>query len=405
MVKILKGKVINLKQALEGLKVIELGNILAGPFCGTLMADFGAEVIKIEPPEVGDLMRDMGRISEIWFAVEARNKKNITLNVKHKQGKELLAKLLSDADIVIENFRPGVFAKLGFSWERLQEINPRLIYVCASGYGQTGPYSRRPSLDRVGLATGGLLHVTGFPDGAPVKPGVSVGDFMTAMFGCIGAMFAVYNRDVLGSGKGQMIDCCLSETALRIQESIIAEYSYDGTIRERIGNATLVTSPAGHFLTKDNQYLVLTVVGDKVFSLFAKAINREDLLENPKYNNPAGRMTYREELNKIAEDWALLHTLDECLNALGEEVPCSRVFNVEDIMNFEQFKFREDIIQVATKKFGKLSMQSVVPKMSETPGQVKWAGEELGRFNEEIFCEKLGLSSQDLRDLKTNGVI
>lgn len=394
-----------MKQALEGLKVVELGNILAGPFCGTLLADFGAEVIKVEPPGVGDLMREMGRIPDIWFAVEARNKKNVTLDIRSQRGKQLLTQLLRDADIVIQNFRPGVFDKLGFSWERLQEINPRLIYVCSSGYGQTGPYSRRPSLDRIGLATGGLLHITGFPDGAPIKPGVSVADFMTAMFGCIGAMFAVYSRDVIGTGKGQMIDCCLSETVLRIQESIIAEYSYDGDIRERIGNAALVTSPAGHFLTKDNKYLILTVVGDKVFSQFAKAINREDLLDNPKYNNAKGRMVNREELNQIAADWAILYTLDECLEALGDEVPASKVFNVADIMNFAQFKFRENIIQIATKQFGTISMQNVVPKMSATPGKVNWAGEELGRFNKEIFCDKLGLSSMEFEQLKADGII
>lgn len=394
-----------MKQALEGLKVVELGNILAGPFCGTLLADFGAEVIKVEPPETGDLMRGMGRIPNIWFAVEGRNKKNVTLNLKDKRGKQLLTQLLRDADIVIENFRPGVFAKLGFSWEQLQEINPRLIYVCSSGYGQTGPYSHRPSLDRIGLATGGLLHITGYPDSAPIKPGVSVADFWTAMFGCIGAMFAVYNRDVVGTGKGQMIDCCLSESVLRLQESIIAEYSFDGYIRERMGNAAMVTSPAEHFLTKDKKYLILTVVGDKVFHKFAQAINREDLLDDPKFNNPDGRMVNRDELNQITADWALLHTLDECLSALGEEVPCSKIFNVEDIMNFEQFKFREDIIQVATKQFGTISMQNVVPKMSGTPGKVNWAGEEIGCFNDEVFGGRLGLSADELEQLKADGVI
>lgn len=394
-----------MNQALAGLKVVELGNILAGPFCGTLMADFGAEVIKVEPPVDGDLMRGMGRIPEIWFAVEARNKKNITINIKEQRGKELLTELLRDADIVIENFRPGVFAKLGFSWEKLQEINPRLIYVCSTGYGQTGPFARRPSLDRIGLATGGFLNITGFPGGPPIKPGISVADFMTAMFGCIGAMFAVYNRDVVGTGKGQMVDCALSESILRTQESIIAEYSYDGEIRECIGNEAMVTSPADHFLTSDNQYLILTVVGDKVFSDFAKAIKREDLIENPRYNNANGRMVNRKELNKIAADWAVLHTLDDCLEALGDKVPCSKVFTVEDIMKFEQYKFRENIIEVDTKQFGKISMQNVVPKMSGTPGKVNWAGEELGRFNNEIFRDKLGLSDTEIKQLKAAGVI
>lgn len=385
--------------------MVELGNIIAGPFCGTLMADFGAEVIKVEPPEVGDLMRGMGRIPNIWFAVEGRNKKNITLNLKDARGRQLLAQLLGDADIVIENFRPGVFAKLGFSWETLQELNPRLIYVCSSGYGQTGPYAHKPSLDRIGLATGGLLHITGYPDSAPIKPGVSVADFWTAMFGCIGAMFAVYSRDVIGTGKGQMIDCCLSESVLRLQESVIAEYSFDGYVRERIGNAAMVTSPAGHFLTKDNEYLIVTVVGDKVFSKFAKAIGREDLLANPKYNTADGRMVNRDELNEITAEWALRHPLAECLGALGDDVPCSKVFDVADIMNFEQFKSREDIIQVATKQFGTISMQNTVPKLSATPGQVNWAGEELGHFNKEIFCGRLGLSGQEFEQLQADGVI
>ena len=396
-----------MKQALEGLKVIELGNILAGPFCGTICHEriSAPKSSRSSRQKNGDLMRGMGRIPEIWFAVEARNKKNITLNIKNQRGKQLFTQLLRDADIVIENFRPGVFEKLGFPWKKLQEINPRLIYVCSSGYGQTGPYAHRPSLDRVGLATGGFLHITGFPDGAPIKPGISVADFMTAMFGCIGAMFAVYNRDVIGTGKGQMVDCCLSESILRTQESIIAEYSYDGDIRERIGNAAMVTSPAGHFLTKDNQYLILTVVGDKVFNQFAKAIQREDLMANPKFNNANSRMVNREELNQIAADWAILHTIDYCLEALGDQVPCSKVFTVQDIMNFEQYKFREDIIQVATKQFGTISMQNVVPKMSATPGKVNWAGEELGRFNNEIFCQQLGLSTAEFEQLKADGVI
>lgn len=392
-------------QALEGLKVVEVGNILAGPYCGTLMADFGAEVIKVEPPEAGDLMRGMGRIKDIWFAVEARNKKNVTLNLKDERGKQIFTELLRDADIIIENFRPGVFAKLGFSWEKLQEINPRLIYVCASGFGQTGPHAHKPGLDRIGLALGGFLQVTGFPDGPPVKPGVSVADFMTGMYGCIGAMFAVYNRDVRGTGKGQMIDCCLTETTIRMMESIIAEYSYDGTIRQRTGNGVAVTIPSGHFLTKDGEYLVMTVVGDKVFNEFAKAIGRADMLENPNYNTAIARMKHRDEINKIAEDWAREHTIEECLAALGDEVPSCKVFNVADVMNYEQFKFRESIIKVKTKKFGEISMQNVTPKMSGTPGQVKWAGEELGRFNEEIYCGKLGISAEQLQQYKNEGVI
>lgn len=394
-----------MKQALERLKVVEVGNILAGPFCGTMLADFGAEVIKVEPPNEGDLSRNMGRIKDLWFAVEGRNKKSVTLNLKDKRGKELLIELLKDADVLIENFRPGVFEKLGFTWEKIHALNPRLIFMSSSGFGQYGPYSHKPGFDRIGLAMGGLLHVTGFPDGPPIKPGLSIADFMTAMFGAIGVMFAVYHRDVIGTGLGQRIDCCLSDTTIRILESIIAEYSYDGFVRNRVGNGTLVTIPSGHFLTKDNQYLVLSVAGDKVFSLFAKGIGREELLESEEYSTPGGRMRNRDEINKIAEDWARVHTIDECLAALGDDVPNCKVYTVEDIVRDPHFAARENIIKVATKKFGEISMQGIVPKLSDTPGMVNWAGPELGEHNEEIFLGKLKLTKEALAELQADGVI
>ena len=394
-----------MKQALEGLKVVEVGNILAGPFAGTMLADFGAEVIKVEPPNEGDLSRNMGRIKDLWFAVEGRNKKSVTINLKEKRGKEMLTELVKDADVLIENFRPGVFEKLGFTWEKLHALNPRLIFMSSSGFGQYGPYSHKPGFDRIGLAMGGFMHVTGFPDGPPIKPGLSVADFMTAMFGTIGVMFAVYHRDVIGTGLGQRIDCCLTDTTIRILESIIAEYSYDGFVRNRVGNGTLVTIPSGHFLTKDNQYLVLSVAGDKVFSLFAKGIGREDLLESEEYSTPGGRMRNRDEINKIAEDWAKEHTIDECLAALGDDVPNCKVYTVVDIMQDPHFSVRENIIKIATKKFGEISMQGVVPKLSDTPGKVNWAGPELGQYNEEIFLGKLKLSKEEFDKLQADGVI
>ncbi len=369
------------------------------------MADFGAEVIKVEPPQEGDLLRNMGRIKNLWFAVEGRNKKTVTLNLKHQRGKELLTELLRDADVLIENFRPGVFEKLGFTWEMLHELNPRLVFISSSGYGQTGPLSHKPGFDRIGLALGGLLHVTGFPDGPPIKPGLSVADFMTAMFGVIGVMFAIYNRDVVGTGLGQRIDCCLNESTLRITESILAEYSYDGFVRNRVGNGTLVTIPSGHFLTKDEEYLVLSVAGDKVFSQFAQAIGRPDLLESDEYRTAKGRMKNREEINKIAEDWAKEHTIDDCMAALGDEIPNCKVSTVEDIMKDEQLAFRESIIKVPTQKFGEISMQGIVPKMSGTPGKVNWAGPDMGEFNEEVYCGKLNVSKEELERMKADGVI
>jgi crotonobetainyl-CoA:carnitine CoA-transferase CaiB-like acyl-CoA transferase len=394
-----------MKQALEGLKVIEVGHILAGPFCGTLLADFGAQVIKVEPLGEGDLSRNMGRIKDLWFAVEGRNKKTISLNLKAPKGKQLLMDLLKDADVLIENFRPGVFAKLGFTWEGLHEHNPRLIYMSASGYGQTGPYSHKPGFDRIGLALGGMSHVTGFPDGPPIKPGLSVADFYTALFGVMGIMFSVYHRDVVGSGKGQRVDCCLTESVLRIMESIIAEYSYDGFVRNRVGNGTLVTIPSGHFLTKDNQYLVLTVAGDKVFADFAKAINRPDLLENSEYSTAKGRMKNRDEINQIAEDWVKEHSIEECLRAFGDDVPCCKVYTVEDIVTDPHFADRNMIVKVPTDKFGEIMMQGIVPKLSATPGAVKWAGPAIGQYNEEVFCGLLGIKPEEYEELKAEGIV
>ncbi|MCI2106082.1 MAG: CoA transferase [Intestinimonas sp.] len=393
------------EQALKGIKVLEVGNIVAGPWAGTLLGDFGADVIKVEPPKTGDLMRGMGRIKDLWFCVEGRNKRCITLNLKSEKGKEMMAELIKEADILLQNFRPGVFDRMGFTWERIQELNPRLIYVCSSGYGQTGPKAKKPGFDRIGLAEGGFLEVTGEPDRAPIKPGISVADFYTALFAALGAMMALYHRDVMGTGKGQMIDCCLTDTMLRMQESILAEYSYDGTIRTRIGNGTFVTIPSGHFKTKDGKYLVLSVTGDKLFNMWAEKIGRADMITNSKYNNQEARQKARDEINQICADWALEHTIDECLRILGDDIPAAKVYNVVDILNEQQYKVRNMILDVATEKFGTIKMQGIVPKMSETPGEVKWAGKPLGYFNDEIYSKVLHKSQEEIEQMKSEGVI
>lgn len=392
-------------QALEGLKVVEVGNIIAGPWCGSMLADFGATVIKVEQPKTGDMIRGMGRIKDLWYAIEGRNKKNITLNLKDPQGKKILWKLIEGADVLIENFRPGVFQRLGFSWEEMHKRNSRLIYTIASGYGTTGPYAHKPGFDRMGLAMGGFLEVTGYPDTPPVKPGISVADFYTAMFSCMAVMFALYSRDVNGTGKGQMIDCCLTESILRLQESIIAEYSIDGTIRTRIGNGTMVTVPAGHFLTKDGKYLAVSISGDKLFHTCMEKISRPDLNEVEEYKTGIGRTAHRDELNEIFANWAKEHTIDECLKILGDDIPNCRIYNVADIVKDPQFAFRNDIVEVDTKKFGKIKMQNIVPKMLGTPGEIKWVGGELGQFNHEIYHDVLGYSDAEIADMEKNGVI
>lgn len=393
------------RQALEGLKVVEVGNIIAGPWCGTLMADFGARVIKVEQPGSGDLIRDMGRIKDLWFSIENRNKMNVSLNLKDPRGKELLWQLIEDADVLIENFRPGVFTKLGFTWEEIHKRNPRLIYNAVSGYGRTGPYSSKPGFDRMGLAMGGFLEVTGYPDTPPCKPGLSVSDFYTAMFGCIAVMFALYDRDVNGSGEGQMIDSTLCESALRIQESIIAEYSIDGAIRTRIGNGTTVTVPAGHFKTSDGKYLAVSVAGDKLYRVCMEKIGRPDLLADPRYQTPSDRSIHHEEINAEFGKWAAAHTINECLAILGDSIPNGKIYNVADIVADPHYAFREDIVEMDTEQFGKIKVQNVAPKMLGTPGQIRWLGGKVGRFNEEVYGGLLGLSDQELQDLQDSGVI
>ncbi len=392
------------RMPMEDIKVLEVGNIVAGPWGSTMLADFGAKVIKVEPPKGGDLMRGMGRIKDLWFCVDNRNKYCITLNLKSEKGREILSDLIKDCDVLFQNFRPGVFDRLGFSYEHLKELNPRIIYVTASGYGQNGPKAHKPGFDRMGLAEGGFLEVSGEKDGAPIKPGISVADFYTAMFGCIGALMALHNRDI--TGKGQHIDTCLTDSVLRLQESIIAEYSYDGAVRTRIGNGTTVTMPAGHFLTKDGRWFCISVTGDKLFNTWAERIGRADLIENPKYCNQQQRSIpeNREEINAICAAWVKEHSIDDCLKILGDEIPCSKVFNAVDIVNEEQFKVRDMILDVPTEKFGVIKMQGIVPKLDENPGQVRWAGKPLGFFNDQIYKE-LGYSPEEISKLKDEGVI
>lgn len=392
------------EQALAGLRVIDIGNIVAGPWASTILADFGADVIKVEPP-TGDLIRGMGRIKNMWYCVEDRNKRCVTLNLKTPEGTKILEDLLRTADILVENFRPGVFARLGFSWARIQEINPRLVYVCCSGYGQTGPKAHKPGVDRIGLAEGGVLAVTGEPDGAPMRVGIAAADYATAMFAALGAMFAVYSRDIGGTGKGQMIDCALTDSMIRWQESIIAEYSYDGTIRQRMGNEAPTSLPCGHFKTKDDEYFVMSAAGVKQFGDWCTAIGRGDLLENPRYSTVEARGKVRAEVQTIASDWVRAHTIEECLEVLDGVIPCCKVFNVADILKDEQANLREMIIDVPTEEFGVVKMQGIVPKMSGTPGKVNWGGKSIGAFNEEVYSSVLGMSEAQIAALREKGVI
>ncbi len=392
------------KSALEGLKVVELGNALSAPFCAALMADFGASVIKVESPKGGDMLRAMGNFKDLWYTVENRNKKAVSLNLKAPEGSEILHQLLSEADILVENFRPGALKRLGFDWETLHAKYPRLIMVSISGYGQTGPYSAKPGFDRLGVAMGGLTFLTGAPDGEPLRPGVSIADYTTGLYGLVGALMALYHRDVIGSGVGQHIDVSLYESILRMNETNLVDYSYKGIVRQRTGNSHPSTIPGGNFLTKDGQYLVLACGGEKLYKMFVTKIGREDMITDERYNTIEGRIAHRVEINQIAADWISQHTMEECQKLFGDDIPNGAVYSVKEIFEDPHIRFREDLATVDTERFGTITMQGIYPRLSETPGSVRWVTSDIGSANQEVYGG-LGLTQEQMAALKEKGVI
>lgn len=394
-----------MKSALEGLKVIELGNAVSAPFCAAMMADFGASVIKVESPKGGDMIRAMGNFKDLWYAVENRNKKSVTLNLKDPEGAAILMRLLENADVLVENFRPGALDRLGFSWETLHEKFPQLIMVSISGYGQTGPYRNKAGFDRLGVAMGGLTYLTGLPESEPVRPGFSMADYTTGLYGLVGAMIALYNRDVVGTGIGQRIDASLYESILRMNETNLVDYSYKGVVRERNGNSHPSTIPGGNFLTKDGQYLVMACGGEKLFKAWANKIGRDDIISDPRFATAEGRIANRVEINQIAADWVAEHTMAECQTVFGDEVPNGAVYSVKEIFEDPHIKERGDLATVETEKFGSITMQGIYPKLSGTPGTIQWASTELGGFNQEIYGDFLGMTAEQMAMLKEKGVI
>ena len=391
--------------ALQGLKVIELGHVISVPFASALMADFGAEVIKIEVPGVGDGLRNMCKIKNMFFAVEGRNKKCITLNLQKEKGKEILRSLLAEADVMIENYRPGVLAKLGFGWEELQKINPRLSLVSVSGFGQTGPYRNRPGYDSVGMAMGGLTYVSGSPDGPPVRPGLAIGDYVTGLFAALGTMFAIYARDSQGLNKGQIVDISLYESVFRLMETAVIEYSYNGTVKERVGNGHPATVPSGHFQTKDGKWVVVTSGNDKIFANLCKCMNRPEWLEKPEFKTQTDRLAIRAYIDKETKEFILQHTLEELLDIFKQDVPVAPIYSIEDIFNDPQYQSRNDILELETENFGKIKMQGIVPKMSMTPGELKWAGAgEMGYHNEEVYTG-MGFTKEEIERMREEKII
>jgi succinyl-CoA---D-citramalate CoA-transferase len=394
---------------LEGVRVVEMGSLLAGPFCGQLLADFGAEVIKVEPPGKGDPMREWGRHRKeghtLWWPIIARNKKSVTLNLREGEGQELARRLISGADVVVENFRPGTLERWGLGYGDLSRDNPGLVMVRVSGYGQTGPYRDQAGFGSIGEAMGGIRHVTGFPDRPPPRVGISLGDSLAATFGALGAVTSLFNRETNG-GRGQVVDVAIYEAVLALMESTIPEYALTGHIRGRTGAILPFVAPSNTYPTKEGDYIVIGANADTVFGRFAKAVGHPEWAESERYATHHARGENQEELDGMISDWTGQRTAEEVLEAMkGAGVPAGKLFTAEDMLSDEQYAAREDIVEVEDPDIGPFPMQNVVPRLSETPGEVRWTGPKLGQHNQEIYGEVLGMGEEELDALRDRGLV
>ena len=392
---------------LAGLRVIELGTLLAGPFCGQLLGDFGAEVIKVEPPGQGDPMRAWGREKangkSLWWPVVARNKKAITLDLRQADGQALLKDLVRQSDFLLENFRPGTMEKWGLGWSELSAINPRLIMIRVSGFGQTGPYSRQAGFGAIGEAMGGLRYVVGDPSTPPSRMGISIGDSLAATFACIGALSALHHRDK--TGRGQVVDSAIYEAVLNMMESLVTEYDKAGYVRERTGAILPNVAPSNVYRTADGMVLI-AANQDTVFSRLAEAMGQPGLAANPKYSSHGARGTHQAQLDALVEAWTSTLTTRQVLDAMDQfGVPAGLIYRAPDMLEDPHFKAREAIVSVPHPDFGELRMQNVAPKLSETPGAVRSPSPALGQHNDEIYLSLLGLSPERYAELKAAKVV
>ena len=392
---------------LHGVKVIELGTLIAGPFCARLLGEFGAEVIKVEPPGIGDPLRKWRTLyqgTSLWWRVQARNKKSVTLDLKRPEAQEIVRKLVAGADIVVENFRPGAMEKWNLGWEQLARVNPGLIMVRLSGFGQSGPYRDRPGFGAIGESMGGLRYVTGYPDRPPVRVGVSIGDSIAALHGVIGALMALRHREVNG-GRGQFVDVALYEAVFNMMESVLPEYDMFGLIRERSGASLPGIVPSNTYVTRDRKYVVIGANADSIFKRMMKAIGRADLADDPGLAHNDGRVARTEEIEKVIGDWVAANDLDHVLKVLERaEVPSGKIFDIADIVNDPHYAARGMIREHQLDDGKTLKLPGIVPKLSETPADTKWLGPALGAHTEEVLSA-LGYSQEQIRKLKHDGVI
>ena len=399
------------KKPLDGIKVIELGQLIAGPFAGKMFAEFGAEVIKIEAPDGGDPLRRWRKLhngTSLWWYAQARNKKSVTINLRLAEGQEIVRRLARDADIVIENFRPGTMEKWGLGYERLAAENAGLIMLRLSGFGQTGPYRDQAGFGAIGESMGGLRHLTGYPDRPPVRSNLSIGDSLASLHGVIGALMALHHRNMNGgraSGKGQVVDVALYEAVFAMLESTLPEFDMYGVVRERSGSNLSGIVPSNTYLTKDGQHVVIAANGDSIFRRLCAAMGRADLGSDPTLADNAGRAQRAEELDAAIGAWAAEHTAAALLAMLDEaQVPNGKIYSIADIARDPQYLAREMIRQFTLDDGTPLKLPGIVPKLSDTPGDVNWVGPELGAHTEEVLRAH-GYAAAAIADLRQKKVI
>lgn len=405
---------------LAGIKVLELGTLIAGPFCARLMAEFGADVIKVESPDGGDPIRQWRVLKDgnsLWWTVQSRNKRSITLNMKDARAQEIARRLALDADIVIENYRPGVLEKWNLGYEQLRAINPALIMVRLSGYGQSGPMRDAPGFGAIGESMGGIRYVSGHPDRPPVRIGISIGDSIASLHGAIGALMALRHRDVTGgrwngqtgadciAGQGQMVDVALYEAVFNLMESLVPEYDHAGVVRERTGGSLPGIVPSNTYTTADGENIVVAGNGDAIFKRLMKAIGRDDMANDPQLANNAGRVQRTDDIDGAIQTWCSGRDIDSALAILkAADVPVSKIYSVRDMLEDPQFLARQMFEQHLFRDGTSIRLPAVTPKLSETPGGTRWIGPELGEHTDQVLAD-LGYSVDEIAALRKTGAL
>ncbi|ACD21265.1 CaiB/BaiF CoA transferase family protein [Paraburkholderia phytofirmans] len=392
---------------LQGIRVIEIGTLIAAPFAARLMAEFGADVIKIEAPETGDPLRKWRKLHEgtsLWWYLQSRNKKSICVNLKSADGVEIVKRLAADADVVIENLRPGALEKLGLGWDVLHAINPKLTMVRISGYGQSGPYRDRPGFGAIGEAMGGIRYTTGDLDGAPARVGVSLGDSLASLHGVIGALMSLL-RVKTGQGEGQVVDVSLVESVFNLMESLVPEYDLLGHVRERSGGALPGIAPSNTYRTEDEGFVVIAGNSDPIFKRLMQVIGRPDLADDPALARNDGRVQHCAMLDQAITEWTSHHSTDDVLAALERaEVPSGRIYSVADIVADPHYRARNMLLDAQLPGGASVKMPGIVPKLSDTPGEVRWQGPTLGEHTGSVLSD-LGFANDDIERLRREGAV